>query len=112
MKATYGLWVTQADRRNRPILADCPDEPALTSAYATLVDRWSFRETCETDGVRGPRPWPASNCDANYADGASHLNDVTAIRKRKRPCVLEAWPSVGEDIYDSTGTRRLRLRTE
>jgi hypothetical protein len=35
VKATYGLWVTQAEHDAiARVLADCPDEPALTSAYA------------------------------------------------------------------------------
>ncbi len=35
VKATYGLWVTQAEHDAiAGILATCPDEPALTSAYA------------------------------------------------------------------------------
>lgn len=35
VKATYALWVTQAERDAiARVLADCPDEPALTSAYA------------------------------------------------------------------------------
>lgn len=38
VKATYGLWVTQAEHDAiARVLSACPDEPALTSGYATVA---------------------------------------------------------------------------
>ncbi|QTX04377.1 GmrSD restriction endonuclease domain-containing protein [Agromyces archimandritae] len=39
VKATYGLWVTQAEHdRIARILADCPDEAAVTSGFAPVPE--------------------------------------------------------------------------
>ena len=49
VKATYGLWVTPAEHDAiADILADCPDEPALTSAYAAKA---TSREEIVTESV-------------------------------------------------------------
>ncbi len=49
VKATYGLWVTQAEHDAiAGILDGCPDEPALTSAYAAKA---TTREELVTEPV-------------------------------------------------------------
>ena len=54
MKHRYGLWVTPAERDTMArILADCPHEPALTSAYAAKA---TFREELVTSPSSSRRP--------------------------------------------------------
>jgi len=49
VKATYGLWVTQAEHdAMAAVLAACPDEPALTSDYAAVA---TTREEVATEPV-------------------------------------------------------------
>ncbi|PPL19367.1 hypothetical protein GY24_06380 [Microterricola pindariensis] len=52
VKATYGLWVTQAEHDAiTRVLASCPDEPAVTSAFTPIV--------VVAEPVPAPAPDPA-----------------------------------------------------
>lgn len=95
VKATYGLWITQAEHDAiARVLSACPDEPALVSAFAAPAPQ-PTPETApvEPDQVPAPpapapvQPAPApvepapappvtafyANCDAVRAAGASPL---------------------------------------
>ncbi len=85
VKATYGLWVTQAEHGAiAGALADCPDEPAPTSAFAAPAPQ-PVPEAAPAQPDPAPAPVPVepapappvttfyANCDAVRAAGASPL---------------------------------------
>ncbi|WP_216648733.1 GmrSD restriction endonuclease domain-containing protein [Agromyces agglutinans] len=85
VKATYGLWVTQAEHDAiANILTGCPDEPAVTSAFTPVAA--PVVEPAPTPApapapAPAPEPAPApapvdvyyENCDAVRAAGASPI---------------------------------------
>jgi hypothetical protein len=104
VKATYGLWVTQAEHDAiARILASCPNEPAVTSAFAPAAPVVAAPEpapepapappVAAPDPAPAPAPPPApapvvyyENCTAVRAAGAApiHVGDPGYSRKLDR----------------------------
>ncbi|MFD4960588.1 DUF1524 domain-containing protein [Microbacterium sp. NPDC058389] len=84
VKATYGLWVTQAEHdAMADVLNACPDEKAVTSAYAAApVEAAPEPAPPAEPAPAPPQPVPApapvevyyKNCDAARAAGAAPVH--------------------------------------
>jgi hypothetical protein len=88
VKATYGLWVTQAEHdATKRVLDTCPNEPAVTSTYAAQP---APAEPAPAPAKPSPAPAPApaqpapapapvevyyKNCDAVRAAGAAPIHE-------------------------------------
>lgn len=67
VKAAYGLWVTPAEHDAiAHVLASCPDEPALASAYAP--------DAADAEPAPAPAEVHYANCDAVRAAGAAPIH--------------------------------------
>lgn len=68
VKATYGLWVAQAEHDAiERVLASCPDEPAVTSAFAPKPSAVVKPEaTKKPEATRKPEPKPEPEPDSVY----------------------------------------------
>ncbi|MCR2828014.1 excalibur calcium-binding domain-containing protein [Microbacterium sp. zg.Y909] len=78
VKATYGLWVTQAEHDAiARVLAECPDEPAVTSAFAPVPAAPAPAPAPEPAPAPAPAPAPDvyyENCTAVRAAGAAPIH--------------------------------------
>ncbi|GAA3927796.1 GmrSD restriction endonuclease domain-containing protein [Microbacterium soli] len=79
VKATYGLWVTQAEHDAiARVLSACPDEPVLTSAFAKVAP-----EPVPVETVPAPTPAHATSAPAPVMQAPSkdvYYANCTAVR--------------------------------
>ncbi|WP_329607979.1 GmrSD restriction endonuclease domain-containing protein [Microbacterium sp. KUDC0406] len=65
VKATYGLWVTQAEHDAiARVLTGCPDEPAPVSEYATVAPEPVRTEDAADAATPAPQPVPSETASA------------------------------------------------
>lgn len=78
VKATYGLWVAQAEHDAMArVLGDCPTEPAMTSPLSPVTAEAPAPAPAQAEPV--PEPVPAqevfyADCDAVRAAGAAPIS--------------------------------------
>lgn len=98
VKATYGLWVTQAEHDAiERILLTCPDEPAATSAYAVQPapepESTPVEQTTTTPAPAKPAPSkPAPVEPAKPAPVEVYYANCTAVREAGVAPIYEGDP--------------------
>ena len=70
VKAAYGLWVTRAERdAMRGVLASCPGEPALASAFAPALGSDASPPPAGPEATPHPAPSPAPQAPGRVSYG-------------------------------------------